>query len=467
MANKIVLAWSVSVAGSSRSPAQAAAALQAIQLYVDPTTDPVLGQLFGVTVADDTTIPTPGGAKRTLTLNMTSAAGAPFAPPPFPCQPNTLTPPTLPYLLTTTQGLIGSFFVRNGSLIVPTTESQLTALVPNAVVQFGLQPTVSYDVANITAAGINLSIFNPYTGPTGNSTAVLVELAPVVDAAFYSTSPLDTASGSGAQAVSLSYLDSTGAAGTVVVPLAGKFPVPVPLAAGTIDIETITDLHVAAVGGFGNSVGQITLSELTDPIVVLGPADSDDQDSAQMKLGAPLVYLPPSYFALAQQGASAPPLAGDFFVSTGSTSVPTDVSQVGILLPGSSIQFASQLAILTPSGAVPVIYVVEGVGPSLVTLRTPYTGTTVPFMNQSGTGTLGTEGAKVIEMATAATFVNPPGASPTNAQLAAPLAQFVDPGITIPPTTMFPSPTFLSDIFSRTISLALAVPVTPSPIAIV
>ena len=68
MPNQIVLAWEVDVTNSTLGPAGAATLLGAVPLYSDPETDPVLGQLLGLTVASDVSS-TPGGglAKRTLT----------------------------------------------------------------------------------------------------------------------------------------------------------------------------------------------------------------------------------------------------------------------------------------------------------------------------------------------------------------------------------------------------------------
>src|SRR5579871_2618220 len=96
MSDQIVLAFTISTKGTIFTPAQGAAKLAAVPLYANPQTDPVLGQLFGLTVASDATAPIADGATRTLKLNMTSAVGAPFAPPPFPCRPVGPIPPQPP-----------------------------------------------------------------------------------------------------------------------------------------------------------------------------------------------------------------------------------------------------------------------------------------------------------------------------------------------------------------------------------
>jgi hypothetical protein len=436
MSNFIQLAWSVDITGSSFDPAQAAAALSAVVLYQDPVTDPVLGQLLGLTVHSDTTAPTGSGATRTLTLAMTAAAGVPLAPPPFPCHPVTPTPPVLPYKLQRNVSLAGGFTAATGSASVATEVSQAPSLNIGDTIQFASQLGVNYVVATVNP----LTLTGPYTGTFANTTAFKVLPAPTTSFAFYSTSTLDSASGSGAQRIALSYLDSLGAPGTISVTLAGKRPVQGALAGGTIDIATIVSMSVSNVGGFKNSVGQITLSDLSAPISI---DDTDDQ--AQLKLALALVYLPPSYFALTQQGASAPALTGDFTVSPDSKDVFTSVDQTGALSAGNTMQFASDPG---------VDYTVAAVTPKIVTLTTRYNG--------------------LVPTKTGVTSVSPSAAAPpTDEQLKTLLAEFVNPGnatpppgAPLPPATMSPAPTLLSGFFARTISLALAVPVTSSPITL-
>jgi hypothetical protein len=104
-----------------------------------------------------------------------------------------------------------------------------------------------------------------------------------------------------------------------------------------------------------------------------------------------------------------------------------------------------------------VQYEVATVSPKLVTLTTPFSG---EIDNP---------------VVTDAMLVDPsPAAPPTNAQLAATVGEFVNPGTAVPPPnppldpqTMSPSPTVLSGLFAKTIQLALAVPVTQAPVAFV
>lgn len=487
MPNQIVLAWDVDVAGTSFGAANAAAALAAIQLYTNPNTDPVLGQLFGLTVAGDVSaVSGPGTATRTLTLDM----GIPgIAPPVFPCHPITSTPPELPYPIRETVPLAGSFFVTNGLMSVPATATQLPALNVGDSIQFLDQQGVFYEVASVSTTIVGLTA--PYTGTTGNSRALKEKAAPVTIAAVYSTSDLDTVgvatvppipAGSGARTMILSYKDSTGASFTTDISLTGRRPAAVPLAFGSVDIAEIEDLVILTVGGFGNSVGQITLVELSSALPLIPPnatpgtgigADQGDRtffaltDAAQLLIRRTLAYLPPSYFSLAQQGVSAPQLAGDFLLSTGAADVPTTVDQTGVLASEYAIRFAAQ-----PDR----VYFVLAVTPKIVTLATPYSGIDENFTGfnnvNSNAETMGNLGPSVIKKASGAYLVSPsPAAAPTNDQLSAPLGQFVALEVAAPPPNpplspaTVPAPTFLSGLFTRTLSLALAMPVTPRAIA--
>ena len=490
MAHQIKLAWKVRTAGTSIGPAAAATKLAAVPLYADPTTDPVLGQLFGLTVATDATTHDAVSATRTLTLNMDSAAGAPFAPPPFPCNPSTAAPPTLPFPLRRKVALAGDFLTTSGSAVVATSANQTTAVSPGDTLEFLSQLGVFYTIALGGVAPTAITLTAPYAGTTADGTAVKVVAAPATVAAIYSTSDLDTAgiatapaipAGAGARTANLSYLDSTGAGPfTVSVSLQGKFPAPVTLAGGSKDIATITDLHVVGVGGFGSSVGQITLAELSaaPPTIPAGATRAQFQqltDQAQTTITRGLAYLPPSYFAVAQQGASSPQLTGDFFVTTGSADVPTSVDQTGALAPGNVLQFAAQIEDDTPTGRVPVFYTVAAVTPKLVTLTKPFTGLGPQDQAQVGdTGAKGVKSTQLANFATAATLYPPPAAPPTAAQLEGVLAQFVNPGNAIPPPnpplapqTMSPAPTDLSGLYTQTLQLALAVPVEALSIVLV
>lgn len=486
MPNQIVLSWDVDVTGTTLGAAGAAAALGAVELYADTFTDPVLGQLLGLAVASDVSAASgPTTATRTVTLDMGFPA---IAPPLFPCHPNTSTPPAPPYQIRRTKPLAGSFFVENGLTNVPATDTQLPSLVVGDSIQFLSQQGVFYEVASVGATTIDLTA--PYTGTSGNSEAFKEIAAPATIIAAYSTSDLDTngvattpaiPAGSGARTLILSYKDSTGSSFTADVSLTGRRPAAITLDIGSIDIAEIDSFAIATSGGFGNSVGQITLVELSSelpeipanatPGTNIGASQGDRTfyaltDEAQLLIRRPLAYLPPSYFALAQQGASIPQLDGVFAVTTNSVNVPTTIDQTSVLASEYGIEFASQPG---------VIYFVLAVTPKIITLATPYTGIDDNFTGtynvNSNAGTMGNLGTEVINKMTGARLVSPsPAAPPSNDELSALIGQFVAPETASPPPNppfppaTVPVPTFLSGLFTRTLSLALKMPITPRAI---
>lgn len=510
MADQIVLAWRVDVTNTTLGPAGAAAAMSQanVPLYTNPTTDPVLGQLLGLTVASDVSVADGlSHAKRTLTLNMNFVSGAPFAPPPFPCHPRTSTPPVLPYPLRSTKTLPGSFFVATGVAVIPTTETQLPSVSAGDSVQFLSQGGVFYTVLSLTSTALTLT--TPYTGVAGNTGAFKEITAPVAldRVAVFSTSEQDTdgvatvppiVAGVGAQTMELVYKDSTGAGPFgAVATLTGKRPaVFVAFGPAGVDVAEIENLVIASVGVFGNSVGELTVVSLSEDLPAfppnlprgtgIGAAETNVgkvgapvprtfhtmTDDAQLTIDQHLAYLPPSYFALAQQGASEPRLHGDFFLTTGSKNVPTSISNIDTLGVSAIIRFAEQ-----PSKD----YVVAAVTPKLVQLTEVYTG---PDDNHVGSkylgtnvdaGTQGNLGTEVINRASGAWLVSPSSAlPPTNDQLAGPMGQFVAMETAAPPLnpplnpSTVPMPTFLSGLFTRQLQLAIAgVPVVPQAIAFI
>jgi hypothetical protein len=470
MTSQITLAYTVSVAGTSYGPAQAAAELADVELYTQGgVADPVLGQLFGLTVAGDTTTNTATTATRTIVLN-TDATHTPTAPPSFPGRPITAIPPGRPGPLLQAKPLPGFFLTTPGDVNALTTVSERPSLSLGNIVQFASQPGVFYTVAGVFPTFVALT--TPYTGPfSADGTAAVMIPAPAVTAAIYSTSPLDTAGvpttpaippGTGAQSVTIEYLDSTGAGPfTVTTSLAGKYPAPVTLAAGSVDIYDILSMSVATAGSFGNSVGQITLCELSTipPAIPVGISQAQFQlltDQTQLLITRPLGYMPPSFAALAQQGNSAPILPAGFTLSPGSPSVPVSADLTGTLSAGQGIQFTAQPTVDTPFGGVPQSYIIAAISPGLLTLTSPWVG-----LNDNS-------------ILSSAQLVAPPLGSPPNAaQLETLVGEFVNPGTAIPPPnpplspqTMNPAPTFLSGLFGRTLQLALAVPVVPSAIVL-
>lgn len=324
MPDQMLLSWDVDCSGTPLGPAAAAVRLAAVALYDNDTTDPVLGQLLGLTVASDSTTEIGSGVvRRVLALNMTGVNNPP-APPPFPCRPRTSTPPTLPYPLRRTEPLAGTFTPQLGSTAVQTSSSQAISLSVGSVFQFISQQGVSYEVTAVGSTQIGIT--PPFTGITGPTKAYQELAAPATIVGMYSSSDLDTATvsavvppvpnGVGARGIILTYDDSAGNGPFELnFTLTGKCPVLIELDPGSIDMAVIIGIKVDAKGVFGNSIGQITLVELSAPppeIPQGTPAGTPDNafegrtyirltDEAQLLITRPLAYLPPSYFALAQQ----------------------------------------------------------------------------------------------------------------------------------------------------------------------
>jgi hypothetical protein len=397
--------------------------------------------------------------------------------------------------------LPGSFFVSLGSASVQTSATQRPSLGVGDSIQFLNQQGVFYEVASVSATVVGLTA--PYTGVSGNSGAFKEVAAPVTLAAIYSTSELDTAgvatspvipAGPGAQTVLIEYTDSEGNSDGVTVELTGKRPAPITLAPGTIDIAQIDAMTIDDVGSFGNSIGEITLVGLSSALPAIpagipvgtgigaaettigkvgGPVPRTFKtmtDEAQLLIDIHLAYLPPSYFALAQQGASTPQLEGDFRLTTGEISVPTTVDQTAALAAGNIIRFAEQLW---------VPYTIATVSPKIITLTEPFSGVddnnTGTAKGIGNTKTQGDLGSKLNKKWSGAFLVEPsPAAPPSDTLLSGPMAQFVALETAAPPPAppgapaTVPVPTFLSGLYTRTLQLALAgVPVTPQTIMFV
>ncbi len=485
MPTQIVLAWDIDVANSVFGPAAASTAFAAVELYQSTSNDPVLGQFFGLGVAGDAmSNPTASTVRRTLTLAMAGATGATF-----PCHPRTAVPPTPPYPLRRNVTLPGSFFVTNGSATVATTASQIPSLTTNDTVQFLSQPGVYYAVIGVGATTITLGA--PYTAETTNTGAYREVATPVTRAAVYSSSPLDTdgvattpaiPAGPGARTVIVSYKDSTGAGPfAVTINLTGKRPAALVLDGGSIDIAEIENISVASSGSFGDSVGQITLCELSEDLPPIPPgatpgtgigAGQGDRtffvltDEAQMLIVQSLAYIPPSYFALSRP--ESPALAADFTVTTGSKDVPVSEDLTGVLTAGNLLEFAAQPGTL---------YTIDAISPKIVKLTAAYTGIDDNFTGadnvNSNAGTKGNLGTTVTMKKTGASSPSVTF-TPSNDELSVLLGQFVALEVAAPPPNppldpaTVPAPVFLSGLYTRTLQLALAgTPIVPQPITFV
>lgn len=465
MANQITLAFSVATASTIYTPAQAAAKLSAVPLFASVGNDPVLGQALGLTVVDD--IVSDGG------VTYTGEAGGPFLP------GETVTDSPSGGTATVALDLDGVLYFELGTAVgtfahgdtITGSTSGATATVNNAAALGGPTPTTPGAtrvlVLNMTA------LISPYapppspcrpTGPvdpppdappqlpyTLTQTTInrytqlpVTTPAPAQYVAFYSSSELDTdgvsttpaiPAGAGAQIMALEYYDSTGAGPfAVFAKLMGKFPAPVTLAGGSVDVAQVTQCLIEQVGAFGNSVGQITLCALEAPLPAI-PATATPEDfpaltdAAQLTIARPLVYLPPSYFALAQQQNSAPQLAGDFVVERGSPTVLTPVSQLSVLAATNVLEFASQPG---------VQYEIASVSATFVKLTTPYTGLSHAELAPAAEDPSPAQSVsdRTDGVLTSAVLVSPSQAAPPDdAHLLTPLSEFTLPQSTVPALT--------------------------------
>jgi len=455
MPSRLRLSWAVNVVNSPISLTSVARELAAVKLYKNQCADPVLGALFGLKIVDDVvttgeSVDAPKWVRVPESCQVTRSLLLDLAPPFFPCHPITATPPKPPYALRVPKELAGAFLTTPGSCRVVATATQLPAIVMGDTIEFASQPGVFYVVHSIS--GYCFTLTCPYTGEfVTDGKAFNMIPAPTTKVAIYSTSPLDTAgtelsdlsipAGSGARTVEIKYRNIAGDVTTTTIELQGKNPV-----VFDADVMFLDNMKVASVGNFGASVGQITLSEISaDPAPLpADPTRADFQrqtDATQMLLGRAIAYMPPSFFALAQQGLSDPQLCGDFVVTTGSKNVVATYDQTGALAEGDFIEFAAQMG---------TFYEIAAVAPKIITLVKPIASPTELLEKVTGAYKLG--------------YALPP----TRSQLAAVLGQFVNPGDAAPcpvpplaPETMTPSPCILSDIFTQTIALALGVAAVP------
>jgi hypothetical protein len=124
-------------------------------------------------------------------------------------------------------------------------------------------------------------------------------------AAVYSSSDGDTATGEGAQQVSIIYQNLAGVQHTVLVALEGKKPVRLPVVFG-VEVASIVTMSITRTGSLGNSFGQITVAVFDPNAESLQNLDGPPtQDQLQLALGDHLGYLPPSYYSYGTTGPGA------------------------------------------------------------------------------------------------------------------------------------------------------------------
>jgi len=162
------------------------------------------------------------------------------------------------------------------------------------------------------------------------------------DAALYSTSAEDSATGIGARTVNVTYSDAEGNSATVTVALNGKTPVKIALDPSTKGVAHVTEMVIASTGSLGSSVGQITAAVFTQPTVEPSqsePTPLDTQDAYQNALGDKLGYLPNSFlsYAIATPGGGVNytnlvSMVTDLFTHTLSKALSTPVTAAAPVL---------------------------------------------------------------------------------------------------------------------------------------
>jgi hypothetical protein len=99
------------------------------------------------------------------------------------------------------------------------------------------------------------NVNNPYTVPTGQA-GVTVDVVTDFSGSIYSSSPNDSATGTGARTVTIHYLDALGGAHSQVVTLDGTTPVSLVNA----NYATIVSILITTAGSFGANEGSLTLT---------------------------------------------------------------------------------------------------------------------------------------------------------------------------------------------------------------
>jgi hypothetical protein len=188
-------------------------------------------------------------------------------------------------------------------------------------------------------------------------------------AAVYSSSPADTVGGVGSQSVSVSYVDAEGHAGTSVVPMSGRTPVQIPLAAGTKGVVRVTAMSNASTGVVGANMGQITVAVFTPPPPgAQPPPPMTEQDFLQNALGQAIAYLPNSY---ASYATPTPPAPTTIVVPSAKQSLPQPTIYV---LSTNGYPPAGTIDVTTSAGVQAVAY--TGVTDATETTPATFTGAT-------------------------------------------------------------------------------------------
>jgi hypothetical protein len=214
---------------------------------------------------------------------------------------------TLAYSATATNTTVAKLAATLGSVSLVQFEEPLffmgLALESDSVGTLGsvATRTIVFNVGPLAGLPNAPKFFNLPGNPPPKGAALAIYSSS--DADFFVSNPL-ILHATGAETVSVTYVDSTGHLFTTTVNLQGRIPQLIPLAPGSVDFAGgIRDAHITTVGSDGTSVGQLTISVITIPatghLPVVGDPDVDEpgdvKDATQVLLGTPVTILPNGY----------------------------------------------------------------------------------------------------------------------------------------------------------------------------
>lgn len=214
---------------------------------------------------------------------------------------------TLAYSATATNVTVAALAAALGAVSLVEVEEPLlfmgVALESDSVATLGAVATrtIVFNIAPAAGAPNAPRFFNLQGNPPTKGAPLAIYSSSNAD--FFVSNPLILRA-TGAETVSVTYVDSTGHLFTTSVNLAGRTPVLIPLAAGSVDFAGgIRDAHITSAGSQGTSVGQLTIANITIPATGHLPQIGDPgidafgeiQDATQALLGQAVTILPNGY----------------------------------------------------------------------------------------------------------------------------------------------------------------------------
>lgn len=243
---------------------------------------------------------------------------------------------TLAYSATATNATVAALAAALGSVVLSEVEEPLlfmgVALESDSVGTVGsvATRTLVFNIGPLAGLPNAPKFFNLSGNPPPKGAALAIYSSSNAD--FFVSNPLILRA-TGAETVSVTYVDATGHLFTTSVNLDGRIPVLIPLAAGSVDFSGgIRDAHITSVGNDGTSVGQITISVIEVPatghLPEVGDPGIDEPgqvvDATQVLLGQAVTILPNGYINF------DPAFAGDtlrgYFQQTLAKSIAAPVS---------------------------------------------------------------------------------------------------------------------------------------------